>query len=294
MFSAAVFFGRTQGSGKSLTGEMLCGCYGSNALEIDQNSLARDFNEGSAKKQFIFANEIANRKDLRLDADKLKTQISRLRVEVNGKYQPTYVVRDCANYFFTSNHYDALYMDDQDRRYFPVHIEGKLPKEIWAPLRDWQDKPRGKFENGEGFGPLLHYFLNLDLGDFDPAVAPPHSADRDEMIEASGSDLDAWVADLKADPMPVLRNGADGFVPRDLWSRDELIHRCRDHLGFGASRKALVNSLGKAGFFHTMRVRTVRGRNRLWAIANIERWRSASEAELADYYNQFQPKGLRY
>jgi len=226
--------------------------------------------------------------------DKLKTQISRLRVEVNGKFQPTYTVRDCANYFFTSNHYDALYMEDEDRRFFPVHIEGKLPKEIWAPLRDWQDKLRGKFENGEGFGSLLHYFLNLDLGDFDPAVAPPQTSDREEMVDAGRSDLDAWCQNLKADPMPFLRGYAEGFTPRDLWSIDELVQRCKDQRGRDVSEKALVNALHKGGFFQSERVRTARGRLRIWAIENIERWRSASAAEISEYYCSFQPKGPKF
>ena len=166
LFTAVVMFGSTQGSGKSLLGEMLCGVYGKhNSVEIDRNTLASSFNSWSAEKEFVLANEIADRKDLRLDADVLKSMISRERVVINTKYQPEYSTRDCCNYYFTSNHFSPVYADDEDRRYFFVHVEGKLPIDISRALHDWKDYPVGKYKNGEGFGPLHRFFLDLDLRD---------------------------------------------------------------------------------------------------------------------------------
>ena len=198
LYSASVFFGRTQGSGKSLFGEMLCGVYGpNNSVEIDKRTLAGNFKSWSAQKQFNLANEIADRKDLRLDADILKSMNWRERVVVNNKYQPENSVRDCCNFFFTSNHYDAIYAEGEDRRFFFVNVEGKLPVEISRELHSWKDWPVGKYKNGEGFGPLHQFLLNLDLGDFDPAAEAYESPDRETAINAGRSDRDAWCQDLR-------------------------------------------------------------------------------------------------
>ncbi len=64
-------------------------------------------------------------------------------------------------------------MDDSDRRYFPVDVETKLPVEIARVLRSWKDKPKGNYMNGEGFGPLHQYLLDVRLGDFDPTGSAP-------------------------------------------------------------------------------------------------------------------------
>ena len=290
LYSAVVFFGSTQGSGKSLLGEMLCGVYGKkNSVEIDRNTLSSTFNAWSVEKQFVLANEIADRKDLRLDADTLKNMISREWVLVNEKYQPHYSVRDSANYVFTSNHYAGIYMDDQDRRYAPLHVEGKLPVEISSVLRSWKDRPKGKYTNGEGFGPLHQHLLGIELGDFDPTAAALHTLDRETTIRAGGSDLDSWCQDLKADPMPFLRSGSENFKERDLWRVEELVSVYKIQRDRRVSEKALVNALRAAGFLELGRTRTHLGRLNLWAIGNPDRWREASESERAEEYT----KGLR-
>jgi hypothetical protein len=197
---------------------------------------------------------------------------------------------ETVNWYFASNHFAAVYADDTDRRYFFVHIEDKLPTELSDLLRAWRNKPDGQFEHYEDFGPLLYYFLNLKLGDFDPRAAAPLTPDRDDVIDAGRSDLDSWCADLRADPMPFLRGFTEGFTERDLWHIDELMVICRIHLGSAVSRKALVGALRKAGFIKLdPRVRTARGRLQLWVLTNLEHWRSASVGAMADYYNSFQP-----
>src|SRR5271166_2150216 len=110
--------------------------------------------------------------------------ITRPEVEVNPKYAPTYFLRDCVNWYFSSNYRAAIYAEDTDRRYFFLHVERKLPKELSDPLRAWRNKPDGLFDNNEGFGPLLYYLLNLALGDFDPKAPASQTPDRDDVIEA--------------------------------------------------------------------------------------------------------------
>ena len=174
-------------------------------------------------------------------------------------------------------------------------MEGKLPVEISRELHSWKDWPVGKYKNGEGFGPLHQFLLNLDLGDFDPAAEAYQSPDRETAINAGRSDRDAWCQDLKAAPMPFLRGGSENFRERDLWTIDELASAYKAQRNESVSRKALSNSLHKAGFRQTERVTTKKyGQPHLWVLCNDERWRDATTAELATAYETSRPKGSKY
>jgi hypothetical protein len=107
-------------------------------------------------------------------------------------------------------------------------------------------------------------------------------------------DTDRWVSDLKADPMPFLRGFTEGFTPRDLWQIDELMAICRIHLGNGVNRTALHKSLTNARYIETGRVDTARGKLPLFIIQNEEKWLAATDDEIAEYYNSYQPKAPKF
>src|ERR1019366_1233786 len=122
-YQAVVFWG-TAGGGKSLTGVVLRGLYGKNWVEVNQKEIHGTFNKWASNKQFVLADEISNT-DRRTDADFLKSVITRKTVEINLKYVPQYTLADCANFFFTSNSADAVFVDTDDRRYFVHHLTRK-------------------------------------------------------------------------------------------------------------------------------------------------------------------------
>jgi len=285
LHSAVVMFGNVQGSGKSLMGEILAKLYGDHSSEIGGTTLGGAFNEWIANKSFIVANEIANRKDLRLDANGLKNLISNSRVLINKKHVPTYFVRDPVNYYFTSNHYSAIYMDDDDRRYFAHKIERKIDPQLGYEIGRWKSKA--------DLGPLLgHLMYEIDTTNFIPTGPPVFSRHRETMIDAGRSDLDSWCQDLKANPMPFLRSGSEGFTERDLWRTKELAVVYKHHNdGRVVTDKALGNALRQAGFLKLPRTKTPFGDLNLWAISNSARWRNSSESEREQYYVSHLPGG---
>jgi hypothetical protein len=145
-------------------------------------------------------------------------------VYVNIKNKAQFELKDCLNYYFTSNHPDAFYLDPNDRRFF-VHDLGdkKYPADLY----------RDQFEpwlNDGGAAAIRYHLENLDLshpivgGDpksliphrFNPGAAAPQSHARKEMVLANRNDAEEWLDDLLENPL----NGLDS--PRTLVSGPEL------------------------------------------------------------------------
>jgi len=165
LFTACLIWGVHTGTGKSLIGYTLGRIFGENFTEIGQEHLQGNFNAFAEKKQFILGDEITG-SNKREHADYLKSMITRSRVEINAKYMPTYFVDDIINYYFTSNHPNAFFLDDHDRRMFVHQVMGEpLPKIFYDQYDKWM--------NSEGPAALFDYFLKLDIKEFqhsDPAL----------------------------------------------------------------------------------------------------------------------------
>jgi hypothetical protein len=186
MFTACVLWSDTQGSGKSFIFEILGSIFGKNFGTVSQKQLAGPFNEFICKRQFVLADEINNRKNVRLDIDQLKLLITRPEVEVNPKHIRQYTIPDVVNWAFTSNHRDSSYIDNHDRRFAIFHVnEKKLDLDFSKALRAWKN-------TGEAAKALRYYFERLDLGDFEPHAPALITEGRAEMIEANLSELDQF------------------------------------------------------------------------------------------------------
>jgi hypothetical protein len=287
LFVATVFISQIQGTGKSLTFNLLGSVYGKNFAEIGPEQLKNSFNEYLVGKQLVLGDEITNRKNLRVESDTFKRMITRETVEINSKNLRQYVITDCVNWALTSNHLDAVFLDDRDRRFFVWMVRGgELPEDLRKQLVAW-------WKSGQPAGALRWYFeQRVDLAGFDPAARAPMTSAKGSAIAAGMSDLETWAADLKADPMPLLRAGCENFKERDLWRIEELVDRVKASLGVNnVSHKAMANALRKAGLLETDRVRTPFGRVSLWVVNNPEHYRNMSVADLATAYAAGLPKG---
>jgi hypothetical protein len=187
LYTAVVFWGPDQGAGKSLAGEVIGSIYGDNFYELSPNDLLGQVNEWYVQRQFILINEIVST-GRRKEADHLKALITRQYATINRKYQPTYTVRDCVNYLITSNHPDAVQLDDGDRRFFVHKVNGRLDAQLAEEVGRWKD-------TAEGRAALLHHFLNVDLAGFNPRAAAPVTQAKRDMIEESRTDLQLFILD---------------------------------------------------------------------------------------------------
>jgi hypothetical protein len=293
LFSAVVFFGEVQGSGKSFGGEILRRIYGlNNSSEIGGNEqVTAKFNSHLVNRQLLLANEVADQKHMRLDSTKLKAIITQEEVQLEKKGVDKISVRDCANWWITSNKDAAVYVDDYDRRYFFRKVAQKIPGKIVEALRACKFDPAGVGCSAIRY----HIESTADFSDFKPYMQAYQTRDREAVIDAARSGLDNWVQDLKADPDTFLKLGNAAYKPRDLFMLEELVSACKISRGSHVEPNALGSALRLAGIPRTAdRASTLRGRLRFWIVNHADRWLSASLDEIAKEYNSHLPEGSKY
>lgn len=283
LYTAAVVWGTGQGTGKSLIGYTLGRIYGRNFTEISHRDLDRDFNEWAIGKQFVMGDDVTSH-ERRRDADHIKKLITQTSIIVNQKFVPTYEVPDVVNYYITSNHPDALFLEDDDRRFF-VHevITDALPPEFYIEYDRW-------YKSEAGAAALHHYLLHLDLGDWNPRARAPRTEAKARMLLNGMSDVGLWVRQLLDSPDQHLRVGGVK-LEADLYTSAQLL-TIYDPQGRGkVGANGIARELGRAG------VRQVAGgaplkladgsQGRFFAVRNGAKWMKATGAEVIAHLNEF-------
>lgn len=274
--SALLFWGRQQGTGKTMLGETMRYIYGRNYGTVNDQQLSSQFNEWIVDKQFIVGDEISLG-DKRHTANALKDMITRTELRVNVKNRKTYVVRDHVNYYFTSNHEDAIYLENDDRRMFVQQVDAEplLPAErdaYWRWLRH------------EGGAAALFYHLlhNVDCSDFDPYARPPITAAKAAMVSAGRGDTEDWCVMVRAEPDSVIPQ------PYDLFRTVDLLKMYDPEGREKTKAVGLGRALGAAGVFrvaggnNTAIVEGVRAR--FWAVRNAHLYKRVGPAEARRLY----------
>jgi len=302
LFTAVVLVGR-QGCGKSLSGE----CFGhvlgdSNWTEIGEAQLTASFNPYMKGIQFVLANEVVS-SDSRADANKLKNLITRTTAEVNEKFIRQYNVTDHVNYMFTSNNPKAVYINNDDRRYFIHHIThaDKLDVKLGDQISAWAKSPEGRA--------ALHYYLKfeVDCSKFNPHAEAPHTLGKEITAEHNRSLTDRYARDIMDNPRLICgEEMTSDLVPIEylveLYEKRHPTHRIQE--------SSLITSLSLAGAFWHPKVVKVRARRdaglnyagckpsddeteksvehpmRPWAIADVDHWRNYDHAERAAHIRE--------
>lgn len=268
MFTCPILFGQTKGTGKSLLGLTLKEIYGENGAEITDTQLEDERNVFAAEKQFVLANEVTG-SDRRTMVGRIRNLITQHTVVINKKYQPDYVVRDTINYFFTSNHIDAVYMEDDERRFFVHEVLG--PKLVDVDKRKVQEYDQW-LRSGDAAKAVFAYLLTIDCSDFDPTAPAPDTESKSIMVAASRSEVEDWCFKLKEDPDTCLRAG-NAVIPFGLFRCSDLIDI---YVGDGKQKrpyeKTMANALRKAGFEKAAggsSCQTKDGKINLWSVRDL-------------------------
>lgn len=291
MFTSAVIWSVAQGTGKTLIGYTLRDIYGRNAVEIKGADLTGNFNDWARNRQFVIGDEVTG-SDKRHDADRIKGLITQERVRVNEKYVQPYELNDCINYYFTSNHPDAFFLDDGDRRFFVHEVVGPPgPPELYKRYDAWLKKEDGPAH-------LFDYLLKLDLGDFNPMAPAPMTAAKEVMISMNKGELGTWVAMLKEDPeRALLPLGNDVATKASLFTASQLFQAFDPMHSTRSTVVTMGRELARAGFMQLNGQRPVKTdgvANRLYAVRDQEKWLKASSKELGEEYGRwFGPNAKR-
>jgi hypothetical protein len=260
------FWSLDQGVGKNLLFECISSIIGStHSTVIGQAELAASFNGWANRKVLVIGDEVSS-SDRRQDADKLKGLVTGTTIYINEKYQPAREVQNFVNFIFLSNHHDALFVDDRDRRFFVWEITaGRLPDAIANEFVKWRD-------NG-GLSALLDYLLTYDISSFNPKAPAPMTDAKQQMAADNRSDLESWLADLFA-------SGASVVLGRELATSHEIATRYSHNTGNKASAKAVTGTCKKLGALARInQVRLTNGKKvRVLAIDRPEHWKLQPEA----------------
>ena len=227
--------------------------------------------------------------DNRSRADLMKTMITREQIEINIKYLPSYSLPDTINYLFTSNHPNAIFMDDHDRRYFVHEVQGGVMDNDFV-------KKYMAWLNGDGPSHLFHYLLNLPLGSFSHAAPALQSAAKFEMINSGKSRIDLWVSELKENPDHVLRLGG-ASLRGDLFSMDQLsgIYDADSADMSKGLKSAISRSLKRAGILGRRLTLKSQQKVTVYAVRNREQWAKLSGAKWIDHYEEhYADKARKY
>lgn len=282
LFNSVLIHGLAQGTGKSFIGYIMGDIYGQNFSVVSQDELESDYNTWLVNKQFVLGEEITGT-DKRREADKLKNMMTREKVYVNEKFQPNYHARDCVNYLLTSNHPDALFIENSDRRVFVHEVVGEPEsKQFYKRIDKWRKSGGARY--------LMHYLLNLDLADFSPKEAPPSTEAKRDMISLSKSDLDLFAEQLKTSPDDILKMGSV-VIDRSLYTMDEIInfYSSQREGGFAPTKIAMSKSLRRQGF-KMMAVTVDKKTKKLWGIRNSDKWNRATHPYWANEYAKYLDK----
>lgn len=295
--NAVVAWGAREGTGKSLLGTMIGELHGhTNYIEIGQTELQSRFNEWAGNKTFIMGSEVCGERDARAMADRLKTLITGDDITVNKKYQPTYVLRNCANYYFTSNHANAVFIGDQSRRFSVFHVDcDPLPAKFYASCWKW-------FKSG-GASTVLNHLLSIDLSSYNPKAHALKTEAREEMIDANRTQVQSWVRELRLNTDTVL------MLPGSLRTTTGAFFTTKQLLAFfdstGQSKlteKGMACALRAEGFIpankgELIRIPDTDLRLRLWVVRDQLRAANMSPGQIGEAYahdNKLDGKGRKY
>lgn len=236
----------TQGDGKTALARVLISCLGaSNVKDISPRVLYTDFTSWAMGACVGVLEEVRltghNRHDV---ANALKPYITNLRVAIHKKGVDEFNAINTMNYIAFTNFYDALPLDDGDRRYMVVDTGLNNKEELTARLAE---APEAYFSRlfdwalGEHHAEVVRYFHKLDISDFNPNASAPWTDEKGDMVRLSVSDDEATM-------LSVIEAGATG-VAKDLLSTAHLSQACRElDTDFNLRGPGLARVLAKHGW----------------------------------------------
>ena len=292
MPTAVLNWGRHHGTGKDLLALTLATIYGENAIKLKESDIDSSHNELFEHRQFISFEELSGgTNNRRIVGDRFKTLITQAYVNINPKFLRPYRIKDCINYYVTSNHSDPLYIEPEDRRWFVNQVTrppitgdfyGRYMKHFGVGA--YRDNPQP-----ENSGALFHHLLTLDMAAFDITASAPVTAAKQALIVLSQNDSARWATMLRENPDSVLIYG-DAPLNISLATEDDLWWLFTGKFT-DEPRSRMRKVLSEAGITQVNKGRVIRkcgvwGSPHLYAVRNVLQLLEAKEKDLAATFNK--------
>lgn len=199
----------TEGNGKSVI--MKCVEHGIGEKyyhEPAANDLANPFNSYIENKLFIGVEEVylGDRREL---LDTLKPLITNTRVEVQPKGVDKYMVDNYANWWFNTNHRDAVTKTGNDRRYSIFFTAQQTYDDIRRDGMDGLYFPRlWDWLRGGGFDAVAHYLLTFAIP---PELDPAGLCHRAPLTSTTDQAIAATMGRAEQEVMEAIELNTAGF-----------------------------------------------------------------------------------
>jgi hypothetical protein len=288
LLTAVFVHGAAQGVGKTFVVDPVMEfVYGErNFYRLSNDDLQSAFNAYAGHTQFVVTNEIyfTEARDRRTMMSRLKDMITREKVTVNEKFQPKMTFTDYCNYYFTSNHADALILEPRDRRFFVIEApEDKLDPGAYADLDRYVREQGGASE-------VLHYLRHsVDLSDFNPKEAALHTPYKDALVDLSKDVVTEFAEKLIEEPEHVFMH--DGHLPDLQLFRAEDIVKLFEVTNPRHRYPITANRMGRLLNDSRLERRKVRighdaPQTVLYAMFDRDTWHARKNREWAEHYQQ--------
>ena len=160
----------TQGSGKTMWGEIVRDAFAPYGADVTPSQLAGEFQDWLERSLVALINE-AKGDDMTKASETLKALISDLKRPMNVKYRPARQVNTYTSYIITSNRRAVGAFAADDRRMIVVDCPPKREDAFYNDyLKPW------KMSGGPQH--VMHYLLNLDLQGWRPPATAPMSPEK--------------------------------------------------------------------------------------------------------------------
>lgn len=286
LFQSVFVYSQMQGTGKTfIVDPVMEFIYGPhNFYRLTNRGLTSQFNSYAARRQFVVTNEVylSDYRDRRDAMGMLKDIITRETVTINEKWQPEIELLDQCNYYFTSQHADALALEPNDRRFFVIEGPGeKLDAKTYKMLDEW-------IREAGGAAVIAHHLQNnVDCSKFDPKGDAMMTKWKKQIIELARDPLGEFIERLIGDPDRLfMANGAKPDM--NLFRAEDLLktfEHTYPHQRFNITVRRMTHMLRDARI-ERRRVRLTQDSPLipLYAVFERDRWHDARNREWAKHY----------
>ena len=248
----------TQGDGKTTIAEVLAAALGgsTNAATVNGEAMVEKYTPWAEGKLFLFVEEVRLHGENRYDVlNKLKTFITNDTVPIRRMNKDTYNVINTVNYMMGTNFKNALPIDEEDTRYFPIFSRWQNKRRLEAFKAAHPEYYAELVELKEHGDALRRFFLDYELHpEFSPKKRAPTSSARDEMVALNRAPEDDMIDTL-------LEESDNPLLCDALLDTDTLSESVDATLPYG---RALNSFLSERGWTFLGRVWVSGKQRRLW------------------------------
>ena len=272
---ALLIYGKNHGTGKTMLARLLIRMLGArNVVSPSNEELTSQYTAWQEGAQLAVVNELLmlGRQQI---ANRLKNDITEPDLRIRAMYRVSYSTPNRLNYFTTSNHANALLLENEDRRWLVLHSTAeKADPEYYAGLVAHIDS--------DSDVAAVKWYLQHRKVSLNPKGAAPVTAAKQEMKEQSLPDAEAYVMEL-------FNEGSWPFN-FDLVRRDDLVIAVQRHLRgthkdlLGRMTSLLKERIGAVPQKRATNMSGGRPSYQLWSVRNHEHWDAEGMAKRVDAY----------